>query len=133
MNDKLEKRLMKLFPFMAQRSVWDGERENRPVYCQCGDGWYPLIYELCFDIQTLYNREEKDSSNLIVEEVKEKYGGLRFYVSGYIDGVLEIIDKYEALSLETCEDCGSKGTVITKNGWTMVRCEKCKEKSNPVW
>jgi len=55
-------------------------------------------------------------------QVKEKLGGLRFYVNtsdGYIDGA---IDMAEATSLVTCEVCGSPGT--RRDGrWIRTLCD----------
>lgn len=62
-----------------------------------------------------------------VNQVKEKYGGLRYYVNLY-DSVIESLIGYaEYKSLNTCELCGEYG-VINKSGWLSVRCDKCRKK-----
>ena len=69
----------------------------------CGDGWYDIIDTLCHHIKLSVDR-----SNMTVEavQVKSKWGGLRFYVTGagvdeHIRGMIEIA---EALSLKTKEN-----------------------------
>lgn len=42
----------------------------------CGNGWYGIIYQLCSDITKL--TKDKDIE-VIADQVKEKFGGLRFY------------------------------------------------------
>ena len=86
-----------------------------------GDGWFKLIDQLSADITAL---DERDGSQTIAVQVKEKYGGLRFYIESGTDAVIEAIDKAEDLSLKTCEYCGEPGT--TRNdGWVSTMCDNC--------
>lgn len=62
---------------------------------------------------------------VVAIQVKEKFGGLRFYFSGgddYIDG---IVDMAESMSYRTCEKCGAPGTA-TEGGWIQTLCEEHK-------
>lgn len=127
MKEELEQRLMDEFPFMEARNLWDGESLNYPIGCECDDGWFDIIYNLCREIDNLYKSKNKDSGQLRVEQVKEKFGGLRFYVGNYIDGVMEIIDRYETLSYKACEKCGEKGKLI-QTGWWITLCGECVQK-----
>ena len=59
--------------------------------------------------------------NYTVFEVKEKFGGLRWYGGGFLDEIPEAywawLDKYEKLSEITCQQCGSpvdKGEPLCK-------------------
>ena len=89
----------------------------------CGDGWFKLIDQLSADITLL---DEKDGTTTIAVQVKEKYGGLRFYIEGGSDAVYAAIDKAEILSETICEICGEPGT--TRNdGWVSTMCDKCWE------
>lgn len=58
-----------------------------------------------------------------VTQVKEKFGGLRFYVSTATDEQYGMIRLAEALSYNTCEICGSRGR-LGGNGWFSTRCAK---------
>ena len=78
--------------------------------------------------------KEKIIPQLEAVQVKEKYGGLRFYLSGYpvqpeIDAkVTAYINFAESMSYVTCEACGKPGT--QRGGhWIFTLCEECnKEK-----
>jgi len=61
-----------------------------------------------------------------LDQVKEKFGTLRFYYSGgdeYIDGLVSMA---ESMSAVTCEECGNPGTQ-TSGGWIKTICEPCVE------
>lgn len=124
MRDKLEQQLMDKFPFMEARSVFSGEKLGFPFGCECGDGWYDIIYKLCDELNSLYIQNGKDLNEILVQQVKEKYGSLRFYTGGLIEGGHDIISKYEDLSAETCEICGKEGK-LTGAGWVQTLCDDC--------
>ena len=57
-----------------------------------------------------------------VNQVKEKFGTLRFYYSGgdaYIDGLVAMA---ESMSEVTCEECGAPGRV-RPGGWLRCQCD----------
>lgn len=87
-----------------------------------GEGWKPLVEKLVGDII-------KIDPDVEVTQVKEKFGGLRFYVSGANDQVYDLIEQAEAVSLKICEECGTGVTVTTKpvNGWILTLCRKCRK------
>ena len=60
--------------------------------------------------------------------VKEKFGGLRFYMSHMTDEMDELIEWAENASLTTCENCGEAGEVQQINGWLYCRCKDCFKK-----
>ena len=95
---------------------------------ECSDGWFNLINKLCSDI---YSIMKKHGILVVADQVKEKFGGLRFYI--HIDGdthqsiydkVYELIDKAEEKSFRICEVCGAEGEVRGKQ-WLTTRCDKC--------
>jgi len=60
---------------------------------------------------------------LVADQIKEKFGTLRFYTSGgddYTDGVVRMA---ESLSCVTCEVCGKPG-MTTGKGWIKTTCEE---------
>jgi len=59
----------------------------------------------------------------VVTQVKEKYGGLRFYVQYANDEQYAMIRFAESMSYRTCEVCGDRGK-SNKDGWVTTRCEK---------
>lgn len=66
---------------------------------------------------------------VVVTQIKEKFGTLRFYYAGGDDYIRGLVDFAERMSEHICENCGDKGTLDT-SGWHTVRCEKCRNKIN---
>jgi hypothetical protein len=86
-------------------------------YLSVSEGWYDLIQSLIDELIALgWDRR--------VHQVKEKFGGLRFYVETIPEGGEEIITKYESLSYKICEKCGEEGQLRGGNGqWLRTLCE----------
>jgi len=58
-----------------------------------------------------------------VTQIKEKFGGLRFYVTGTSDKNWKLIHKAEEKSYAVCEETGSEVEVGTWNdGWIRTIC-----------
>ncbi|MEK7197881.1 MAG: hypothetical protein AAB648_00250 [Patescibacteria group bacterium] len=91
---------------------------------ECGDGWFELINELCKKLKAL------DLKDFRVLQVKEKFGGLRFYVNGVeldkADETYQLIDEAEAKSLTICEKCGKPGK-SNEIGWIRTLCDNCRK------
>lgn len=83
-----------------------------------GTGWFKLIYELCDGIS-------KVDPTTRARQVKEKFGGLRFYYRSAdekYEEVNKLIENAARQSIETCDICGEKGEMI-HNGWVATRCK----------
>jgi len=98
---------------------------------ECGDGWFDLIDILCSRAQSHIDwkcrdlsDEDKESLQVIAEQVKEKFGTLRFYYYGGDDMIEGMMQMAEAMSSKICEDCGSPGCLRT-NGWHRTICDSC--------
>ncbi len=88
-----------------------------------GDGWYKLVYELVHDIRI--NDLKKGDWITKVTQCKEKFGGLRFYVTGTSDKNWALIRNAEQKSYGICEATGSEVEVGTWNdGWIQTICRK---------
>ena len=75
-------------------------------------GWSDLVWELCEKLEPL---------GVQAAQVKEKFGGLRFYTNGLLaPGVLDHIQAAEKLSFKTCQDCGAPGTTGNKTKWLFA-------------
>jgi hypothetical protein len=89
-----------------------------------GDGWYGILKELIIGIKA---GDSKEKNNWItkVTQCKEKFGGLRFYVTGTSKKNWELIRKAEDKSMAVCEFTGSEVEVGTWNdGWVKTVCRK---------
>ncbi len=75
------------------------------------------------------SQEDFDEEHQVVAaQVKEKFGGLRFYIDGGDDWVYGAISMAEAMSYRTCEVCGGPGKT-RGTGWIRTTCD---EHSKPV-
>lgn len=96
----------------------------------CGDGWYNIIKALCANIQNHIDWKEKQGKavpQVVVDQVKEKFGTLRFYYSGGDDYVRGLVSMAESMSGVTCENCGAQATVQNNGGWYRAICTPCEE------
>jgi hypothetical protein len=98
-----------------------------------GDGWYQIIDSLCANIQNHidwqnenfakgYPHYEKPVPQVVAQQVKEKFGTLRFYYNGgddVIDGMVRMAESWSAVA---CEECGAPGTQNSR-GWIKTLCE----------
>ena len=98
---------------------------------ECGDGWYWLINRLCSNLQwnTDHNNTSGKYPQVVAVQVKEKFGGLRFYIESASDAQYAVIDFAETLSEYTCEKCGSvKDVGQTTIRWVTTLCKECAER-----
>jgi hypothetical protein len=87
---------------------------------ECGDGWFTLIDAACELIQ--HDIETNGTQQFLASQVKEKFGGLRFYYrrgSGYAAAVVDLV---EFLSPHVCELCGAIGKAVSIFGGMQTRC-----------
>ena len=95
---------------------------GRCKYIECCDGWFSIINRLCLQLQ--YQTDFHGAPQLVVAQVKEKFGTLRFYVDGGpSERQYACIDRAEYLSARTCEVCGDEG-LPRQGGWIKVLCDK---------
>lgn len=110
------------------------------------DGWFPIVDALCRGIEALL---ESEPERLEVSQIKEKFGGLRFYFSlegaedmfldiqtdrgirtivGHGDGppimeqIRSLVDAASLRSTTTCQDCGAPGVRAARGGWIATLC-----------
>ena len=99
MRDELDNALCVKYPkIFAQRNMDMTETCMCWGFC-CGDGWYQILDSLCGQIQHHidWKQEQKEKygrgdgcKQVVAVQVKEKFGGLRFYYNGgddVIDGM----------------------------------------------
>ena len=58
-----------------------------------------------------------------IQQVKEKFGTLRFYASGSDNVTNALVSMAESLSTITCEQCGNRGT-LRHGRWLRVLCNQ---------
>lgn len=114
-----------LFKEITVRETAEGYKDN--------DGWFDLLNKLATKIEA--NLSKQELKDFRVLQVKEKFGGLRFYIENCDnEEVNKFIDEYEDKSYHICEICGDKGSPNQNEfGWIRTICNKClyeEEKKN---
>ena len=92
-----------------------------------GDGWFNIINMMCRNIQHHIDWKNRDSEvvpQVVAEQVKEKFGTLRFYYQGGDDYVHGLVSMAESMTEVTCEECGDPGQ-SRGDGWIHVYCNTC--------
>lgn len=87
------------------------------IKARVGLGWGSLLDDLVSKLEALGWDGD-------VHQVKEKFGGLRFYVGGVTPEMDAAIEEAEARSFLVCEDCGEPG-YPRAGGWTRTLCDSC--------
>ena len=91
----------------------------------CDDGWEPLIRDAASKIEPILRdwvEKFPDEDHPRASQVKEKFGGLRIYMSKYNDEISSIIDEIEDKSYSTCEICGKEGKLRSR-AWLKTLCD----------
>ena len=144
MKQELDKLLCEKYPKMMVN-------RNKPMQetamCwgfECGDGWYNILNQLMGNIQHHIDWKEKQRDwairfnstatpedlrpvpdtipQVTLDQVKEKFGTLRFYYSGGDDYIRGMVTLAEAMSGTTCEECGNPGE-RRGGGWIYTACD----------
>ena len=132
MNQELQNKLVEKYPeFFEYLKDHKGPLVPIVFGFECGDGWYVILDALMAEIKNHLenkNRNDKDSKvphTLEILQIKEKYGGLCFYVGGADSETYGMIRLAESLSYKICELCGSTKDVGITQGWNITCCKKC--------
>lgn len=97
---------------------------------ECGSGWYDLIFKLSEQLEALIVKmPEEQRKECKAEQVKEKFGCLRFYISLSNPEINKLVAAAEQESSITCEECGQPGKRRSK-GWIRTLCDPCQEQPN---
>ena len=132
MKKELQNKLYEKYPKIFKQRELDRTVTAMCYGIACGDGWYTLIDEMCGNIQNRIEnvnrgKPEEEHIDCQATQVKEKFGGLRFYVQGSDDFIDGIIDLAESMSYRICSECGNTSTPNeNKRGWIYTLCDNCR-------
>ena len=132
MKQELDKLLCEKYPKMMVN-------RNKPMQetcmCwgfECGDGWFNVLDQLMGNIQHHIDWNNKNFEKgytqykqvpqVTLDQIKEKFGTLRFYYTGGDDVIDGMVRMAESMSGVTCEECGNSGTTGGQ-GWLVTLCE----------
>lgn len=93
-----------------------------------GPGWSGLLHQL-------YDKIEEDNLDVKVEDIKEKYGGLRIYYwveynpdhnDALYNKFYEFVEELMKKSYKICEECGNLvESIRSVSGWYKSWCNRC--------
>lgn len=129
--DAFEKRMKEKYPEMFAKPYGG--------FC-VGEGWWPILEALCGQIDSYtkwrnktrasllednpYNHKILDEvTQVVVEQIKEKFGGLRFYYTGGDEHISGMVTMAEVWAHRSCEVCGNPGT-SRSGGWIKTLCDE---------
>lgn len=133
--DEFAKRMEKIYPEMF------GEPYGGFAI---GAGWWPILEALCSQIDSYTKWRNntrvsllKDNPHdhaipelvppVVVQQIKEKFGGLRFYYEGGDEYIRGLVSMAESWAGHSCEECGSPGQRRT-GGWVRTLCDLHEER-----
>ena len=143
MKKELDQQLCKKYPLLFKNR---NASMMETLMCwgfEHGDGWYNIINALCDNMQShidwshkqhawdlKWNQEHPDEqrpvrepvAQVVVIQVKEKFGSLRFYYQGGDDTISGMVRMAESMSAVMCEQCGAPAETRGP-GWIRTLCE----------
>jgi hypothetical protein len=124
MQKELEQRLVERWPTWFQ-TEGDFRHTAMTRGFEHGDGWFEILWRLCVDLEPLNTEMERASGRKFeVLQVKEKFGGLRFYVNcRRNEAIRQRIGIAADESFHTCEVCGQPGT-LREERWIKTLCDE---------
>jgi hypothetical protein len=106
------KNLLRIQKPISMEQILQKFSPGYPHRIECGPGWHPLIISIHQEI-------EKIDPDYTILQIKEKYGGLRFYYatnSRRHNQIDRKVHYYEDKSYEVCEITGRPGKLMKKDG-----------------
>ena len=132
MKQELDKLLCERYPKMM---INRNKSMMETTMCwgfECGDGWYSILNLLMSNIQhyTDWNNKNfekgytqyKQVPQVTLDQVKEKFGTLRFYYTGGDEHISGMVRMAESMSGVICEECGNPGE-RRGGGWIYTACD----------
>lgn len=125
-KEAFEARLTKDFPNLYADMHGDPRVTCMAWGISTGQGWYEIIYELSAKLEKIIvAMPEMLREHVKASQVKEKLGGLRFYMTGSNAEISAAIHEAEAKCYRTCESCGQPGGFCGdgyEGEWLYVAC-----------
>lgn len=132
MNKELELKLVEKYPTILKDYGGDKQKTCMHFGMECGDGWYDLLDDLLSKLDYL---SKNSGVQVITDQIKEKFGTLRFYystvvktdlnldiiVSKIVDDVVSVAERQSAY---ICEKTGEDGVICSRLNWLKTLCKE---------
>lgn len=107
------------------------EKEHTKFYTFTSDGktTISLGSEEGLSKEDVFSCDGFEANYPRASQVKEKFGGLRFYMTASSNEMEELIGQAEKACAALCEDCGKPGEECT-DGWVRTLCPACVDRYN---
>lgn len=140
MNKELELKLVEKYPAILKDYGGDMQKTCMHWGMECGDGWYDLLDNLLGKLDFM---SKNSGVQVVADQIKEKFGELRFYyhtivntdlnVSDYAGKIIEdIVSLAESRSKYVCENTGKDGVLCVRTGWLKTVCKEEADKEGFV-
>lgn len=133
MKQELQEALGREFPFLRREPTGELRSIHDAYGMDIEDGWFALVRNLCAEITAAF-AEEGLEPDLVIDQIKQKYGELRFYYHHFASEsvspelqrkIMQIVDGHEEKSGDICEVCGGPGSVRKdSNGYCLALCDE---------
>lgn len=120
MNQQLQDKIVNEFPKLFKNFL------NQKDTFWIPDGWFDLVYNLSKEVNEIRNATPNlNDDDCIVVQIKNKFGGLRYYMNDSHPIISELIAIAEDRSYNICTVCGfdSKFRIFTTNSYNY--CDTC--------
>lgn len=87
----------------------------------CGEGWYPLVWDICTALEALEHLGMPKVAGLRAEE---RLGGLFLRAASNSYVVRELVRETELRAAATCEECGAAGSLRVGHGFAKTLCSE---------
>lgn len=126
-NDRFPKAIQDRIEATCQYNGWARTRDEIGEKVMgagwgIGRGWLPIVEELDREIAEI-------DPDYRINQIKEKFGGLRYYIELVTDDdeernhIHELVNEAEAKCDTICEICGEEGKISGKR-WLKCRCKE---------
>ena len=138
MNDQETKTQPDALDILIERYpiVFKNFSENDMFISNVPAGWFNIVDEMCQKLSSLIEESyakyppSEDSPGFSVLQIKEKFGGLRFYWlmnskdDDVYEKIREIIDECETKAEVTCQVTGNPGKLCKNGRWLYTLSEE---------
>jgi hypothetical protein len=130
---------------------WTRVRDNSvEPWLEIGEGWFndvlpgwgDVIHDGLVKIDALL-KEHCATERIVIAQVKEKFGQLRFYYDVLGEGghfayedeepwlreLFDIVQEMESATGEVCCYCGTRDNLSWRHGWIHVSCDDCERRA----
>ncbi len=140
MNKELELKLVEKYPNVLRDYGGDMEKTCMHWGMECGNGWYDLLDGLLQKLDYLSNHS---GVQVVADQIKEKFGTLRFYysvisksdlnVDPVVDKIIsDVVTAAERQSAYVCENTGKRGFSCSRMGWLRTLCKEEADKDGYI-